>query len=243
MELASALMAALVLLVVLIALRILRRDCSRSTDGELVRLRAVHENRLAAAAMAGGEQYDAALAAMARLMSEMKRRGLVSDYQLVNDRVLQAALEHAARERYSRSVSEIQRLSSEGEPAALYQMGVLLGIAKEADVSRRYLAKAAAAGDAQGQFALALALFGAEDQQSPEREREAFRWLKIAADQGHGQARKALNGLLKSMPSLAIQGAVLDARRWIRVQHTVPRSHGGSPATASDGVPRRAAQR
>jgi TPR repeat protein len=206
-------------------------------------LRAVQENRLAIAATAGAEQYDAALAAMARLMSEMKRRGLVSDYQFVNDRVLQATLEHVARERYSRSVSEIQRLSSEGEPAALYQMGVLLDIAKEADASQRYLAKAAEAGDAQGQFALALALFGAEDQQSPGREREAFRWLKVAADQGHGQARKALNGLLRSMPSLTIQGAVLDARRWIQAQHTVPRSHDGAPAIASDGAPRRAVQR
>jgi hypothetical protein len=243
MELALAFMVAVLLLIVLIALRTLRRDCSRSTDSELVRLSAVQENRLAAAAMAGGEQYDAALASMTRLMSEMKRRGLVSDHQFVNDRVLHATLEHAARERYSRSVSEIQRLSSEGEPVALYQMGVLLGLANEADVSRRYLAKAAAAGDAQGQFALALALFAVEDQQSPQQEREAFRWLKIAADQGHDQARKALNGLLKSMPGLTIQGTVVDARRWSRSQHAASRSHGGSPVTASDGAPRRAAQR
>ena len=242
MELASALTTSLVLLVVLIALRISRRDYSRSTDVELLRLRAVHKKRLAAAGIAGYEQYDAALAAMARLMSEMKRRGLVSDDQFVDDRVLQAKLEHAAQERYSRSVSEIQRRSSEAEPAALYQMGVLLGIAKEADVSTRYLAKAAVAGDAQGQFALALALFGAEDQQSPELEREAIAWLKIAADQGHGQARTALNGLLKSMPALTIQGAVWDARPWIRARHTWQRSPGSSRVAAGDAAPRSAAQ-
>ena len=239
MELASALMALLMLLVVLNTLRILRTDYSRKTDAQLVRLRVVHTNRLAGAAKAGSNQYEAALTALGRLMSEMKRRGLVSDDHFVNEPVLLATLEHAARERYSTSVGEIQRRSSEGEPAALYQLSVLLGIAKELDVSRLYLERAAEAGDAQGQFAFALALFGLEDEQSAQREREALTWLRIAAEQGHGQARMALNGLIKLMPRMTIQSAVWDARRWVRAQNTTPRPHNAPRVATADDAPGR----
>jgi hypothetical protein len=193
--------------------RLRAADYATRADAELIQLLEVRRSQLAAAGEQGSEQHDIALQAMARLTIEMKQRGLISPDFFVDDAVLARKLEGLAQDRYGRSVGEIRDLAAQGQPSALYQLATLLRAASESEVSMQYLAKAADAGDIDGQFALALALLGTEDEQEPEQAKAALTWLKIAADRGHDQARKALSGLMQTMPSITVQAAFRDARR------------------------------
>lgn len=198
--------------------RAVRSDPSIKADADLERLLEVHKSRLAAAAGQGSEQHELALQDVARITVEMKQRGLLRPDSFVDEPLLARKLEGMAQHRYARSVSEIQRLAAQAQPAALYQLATLLRIAGEREIALKYLGKAARSGDADGQFALALALLGADDERESEQAKAALTWLKLAADQGHGQARKAMAGLMQSLPPITVQAAFRDARRRIEEQ-------------------------
>ena len=198
--------------------RAFRDDPSTMADADLMQLLEPHKSRLAAAAMQGGEQHELALQDLARITVEMKRRGLLRPESFVDEPLLAKKLENMAQHRYARSVSEIQQLAGQAQPSALYQLATLMRVAGESEMALKYFRKAAKAGDAEGQFALALALLGAEDEQEGAHARAALTWLKLAADQGHGQARKALSGLMQSLSPITVQAAFRDARRRIEEQ-------------------------
>lgn len=198
--------------------RFVRGHASMKADADLARLLDVHKSRLAAAAGQGGEQHELALQDVARITVEMKQRGLLRPDSFIDEPLLTRKLESMAQHRYARSVSEIQHLAAQAQPAALYQLATLMRVAGEGEMALKYFRKAARAGDAEGQFALALALLGAEDEQEAEHAKDALMWLKLAADQGHGQARKALTGLMQSLPPITVQAAFRDARRRIEEQ-------------------------
>ena len=198
--------------------RSFRSDPSMKADADLTQLLEVHKGRLAAAAAQGSEQHELALQDVARITVEMKQRGLLRPDSFVDEPLLTRKLENMAQHRYARSVSEIQRLAVQAQPSALYQLATLMRVAGESEMALKYFRKAAKAGDAEGQFALALALLGAEDEQEADHAKAALVWLKLAADQGHGQARKALSGLMQSLPPITVQAAFRDARRRIEEQ-------------------------
>lgn len=198
--------------------RSFRGHASIKADADLVRLLDIHKSRLAAAAGQGSEQHELALQDAARITVEMKQRGLMRPDSFIEEPLLTRKLEDMAQHRYARSVSEIQQLAAQAQPAALYQLATLMRVAGESEMAMKYFRKAAKAGDAEGQFALALALLGAEDEQEAEHAKAALTWLKLAADQGHGQARKALTGLMQSLPPITVQAAFRDARRQIEEQ-------------------------
>lgn len=201
--------------------RSFRSDLSMKADRDLTHLLEVHRGRLAAAAGQGSEQHEQALQDLARITVEMKQRGLLRPESFVDEPLLTRKLEDMAQHRYARSVSEIQNLAAQAQPSALYQLATLMRVAGEGDMALRYFRKAAKAGDAEGQFAFALALLGAEDEQEADNAKAALTWLKLAADQGHGQARKALSGLMQSLPPITVQAAFRDARRRIE-EHGPP---------------------
>ena len=198
--------------------RSFRSDLAMRADGELTQLLEVHKSKLAAAAGQGSEQHELALRDLARVTVEMKRRGLLRPESFVDEPLLTSKLENMAQHRYARSVSEIQNLAAQAQPSALYQLATLMRVAGEGEMALKYFRKAAKAGDAEGQFALALALLRAEDEREADHAKAALTWLKLAADQGHGQARKSLSGLMRSMPPIAVQAAFRDARRRIEEQ-------------------------
>jgi TPR repeat protein len=220
----------------LLARGLVAKDYATLKDVELIRLHGLQKKRLAAAGKAGAERYQAALERMGKLRFEMKQRGLVEADVFVDDRLTQDTLERAARQRYSRTVDEVRTLSAKGDPSALYQMGVLLRMSKENDMASRFIATAAESGDAQAQFAWALALLGAEDEPAHQRQADALTWLQIAAHQGHRQAQLALAGLLKSLPPAIVWAALREARRRIRqpgtpqVRPAAPREVATPPA-------------
>ena len=210
--------------------RSFRSDLAMRADGELTQLLEVHKSKLAAAAGQGSEQHELALQDLARVTVEMKRRGLLRPESFVDEPLLASKLENMAQHRYARSVSEIQNLAAQAQPSALYQLATLMRVASEGEMALKYFRKAAKAGDAEGQFALALALLGAEDEREADHAKAALTWLKLAADQGHGQARKSLSGLMRSMPPIAVQAAFRDARRRIEEQ--------GPPSVSLPPAPR-----
>lgn len=198
--------------------RSLRSDPSMKADDHLAQLLEVHKGRLVAAAQQGSEQHELALQEMARITVEMKQRGLLRPDFFVDEPLLASKLENMAQHRHARSVQEIQDLAAQAQPAALYQLGTLMRVAGESEMALKYFRKAAKAGDSEGQFALALALLGAEGEEETENAKTALTWLKLAADQGHSQARKALSGLMQSLPPITVQAAFRDARRRIEEQ-------------------------
>lgn len=196
-----------------VARRLGAPDYRSMKDTELIRGYGVQKKRLAAAGRTDPDDYDATLARTGRLMTEMKRRGLIPADAFVDDHLTRGALDLVAFDKYSRSMDEVRLRSAEGDPAALYQLGVLFRMAKEQGAASGFMAKAAEAGDTDAQFAWALMLLGSQEEPEPARQHEALTWLRIAADQGHAQARLALAGLLKSLPAQIVWPALREARR------------------------------
>jgi hypothetical protein len=198
------------------------RNYPQMKDAELIRLLDVQKRRLAAAGTVGCAEHDAALRRLGRLMDEVKRRGLVAADAFVHDPFTLQSLEHEAQDRFSRSVGEVQASAEQGDAAALYQLGVLFRLAWENQVALSFIAKAAEAGDAQAQFAWALALLGTEDEAGSERQQDALTWLRLAAAQGHAQAELAVAGLVKSLPATIVWPALRQARRRMKRGGPVP---------------------
>lgn len=198
----AALLLALLLLIFL-ARVLARRDFSRKSNADLLKLLALAGQRLTAAGT-DRDRYDAALASTGRLMCEMKKRGMFAEREFAPIDLLQIALERLAQERFARSIEMIQELAARGHAAALYQMAVLFRAAREPDTARRYLELSAQAGHAEGQFALALSIFSAEDELTPQRQQRALSLLTLAARQGHAQAERGLEGVLKSLSTVSI---------------------------------------
>ena len=237
MELALAAALWLLTSLWLLARRLGVPDYPALREAELIGLHEAQEKRLAASTRTSSGRYQAALERAGRLTAEMKRRGLIDAAAWVHDPLTLQTLELQARQKYSRSLSEVQALSARGDPAALYQLGELFRLAREDDVALGFIARAAEAGDAQAQFAWALALLGAQDEPGPQRQRDALTWLRMAALQGHGQARLALTGLMKSLPAAIVWPALREARR--RLKQSGPRAlPSASPGAATAAVSR-----
>lgn len=193
----AALLLALLLFIILVRV-LASRDFSGKSNADLSKLLVLAGQRLTAAGT-DRDRYDAALASTGRLMCEMKKRGMFAEREFAPIDLLRVALERLAQERFARSVEMIQELSARGNASAHYQMAVLFRAAMEPDTARRYLEMSAQAGFAEGQFALALNIFSAEDELTPERQQRALSLLTLAARQGHAQAERGLEGVLKSL--------------------------------------------
>lgn len=213
MELALLMLVAVSLGGVAWWVRARRDDPGSLSDADLMDQVAVQQQRLARAGNAHPDRHDAALRRLARLTVLMKTRGLSAAASFVDEPLLQFKLEQIAHDRFASTVAGIQARASEGNPGGLFQLAVLLRAAHEGPIASTYLARAAEAGHADAQFALALETLGTEDDQESHRAREALTLLKSAADQGHEQARLAMSGLMQSLPPLAAQAALRAARR------------------------------
>lgn len=219
----------LLVLLLLIAVRFLAgRGCARMSETELAKSLALAGRRLAAAG-ADRERHEAALALSGRLMCEMKRRGMFAEHEFAPHDLLRAALERLAQERFGRSLLTIQQLARAADAAALYQLAVLFEAARERDTARRYLERSAQAGHPEGQFAMALSIFGAQDDLTPQRQQQGVSLLMLAARQGHVQAAKGLQGV-----SRLVQPSVVPLAAWqinsARALAVKPRAASAPPA-------------
>jgi len=228
MELALLILAAVGLVAVTWWAGMRRADPSAFNDARLARQWADYQKRLERAAHARPGQHDAVVRRMAPFAVAMKARGLVPGDHFPEEPLLQYKLEQVARERFASTVRGIRQLASQGNPAGLYQLAMLLRSVHEEEVASGYLQRAADAGHADAQFALALQTMGIEDGDEAGRATQSLTLLQAAANQGHEQARKAMAGLLKSLPPLAARAALRAARRRAELSAAEP-----APAAAA----------
>ena len=185
-------------------------DYTKKTDQQLLDLWSLHENNVRSAKTFGPEAHKKAMEKMSTLTNEMKKRGLLkSDFTQEND-----ALDSMSRKLFSRSMDEIKSLAKSNDAKALYQLGMIFHAVKEVNTSIQYISKSANLGYQDAQYALGWA-FMTEDSGVTRNGRETMKWFKIAADQGHAEARKALEIAMGSFSKDDADFAFAEAEKWL----------------------------
>lgn len=185
-------------------------DYTKKTDQQLLDLRSLHEKNIRAAEAVGPEAHRKALEKMSALTNEMKKRGLLkSDFTQNND-----ALDSVSRKLFSRSLDEIKRLAKFKDAQALYQLGMIFHAAKDVNTSIQYISESANLGYVDAQYTLGWA-FMTEDSGVERNACNTMKWLKIAASQGHPDAEKALDVVLKSFSKAEADAAFVEAEKWL----------------------------
>jgi len=191
-------------------------DYSKRTDQQLLDLWPLHENNVLAAKEVGPEAHDKALKKMATLTNEMKKRGLLKTDFTQNN----VALDSVAKKLFSRGLDEIKSLAKLNDAAALYQLGMIFHFVKELDTSIRYLSDSANLGNPDAQYALGWA-FMTEGSGVACDACEGMKWLKIAAQLGHVEAKKALEVALSHFPKTEADAAFVAAEKWLASKNIV----------------------
>ena len=185
-------------------------DYSKKTDQQLLDLWPLHENNVRAAKSVGREAHRRALEKKSSLAIEMKKRGLVKpDYTPESE-----ALDSMSRKLFSRGLDEIKSLAKTNDKVALYQLGMIFRGVKELGTSIKYISDSANLGYADAQYALGWA-FLSEGSGVTRNACESLKWLKIAAEQGHVDAKKALDVALKSFSTEEVEVAFAEAKEWL----------------------------
>lgn len=184
-------------------------DYTKRTDQQLLDLWPLHENNVQTAKAIGAEAHKKSLEKMSTLMSEMKKRGLLKpDFTQENE-----ALDLMSRKLFSRGLDEIKSLAKSNDAKALYQLGMIFHAVKEMNTSIQYIFESANLGYTDAQYALGSA-FLTEGNGVARSARDAMKWLKIASEHGHADARKALDIVLEAFPNEA-NIAFAEAEKWL----------------------------
>jgi len=147
---------------------------------------------------------------MSTLTNEMKKRGLLKpDFTQENE-----ALDSMSWKLFSRGLDEIKALAKSNDAKALYQLGMIFHALKEMDTSIQYLFESANLSYTDAQYALGWA-FMTEGGGVTQNACETIKWFKIAAEQGHVEARKALDIALKSFQKSDADAAFAEAEKWL----------------------------
>lgn len=185
-------------------------DYTKRTDQQLLDLWPLHENNVRAAKAVGPEAHKKAVEKMSTLTNEMKKRGLLkSDFTQEND-----ALDSISRKLFSHGLDEIKSLAKANDAKALYQLGMIFHSVKEANTSIQYISSSANLGYGDAQYALGWA-FMTEGSGVTRDARETLKWFKIAAEQGHIEARKALEVAMSSFSKDDADFAFAEAEKWL----------------------------
>lgn len=184
-------------------------DYSKRTNQQLLDLWPLHENNVLAAKLVSQEAHSKALQKMATLTNEMKKRGLLKSDFTQND----AALDAVAKKLFSQGLDEIKSLAKSNDARALYQLGMIFHSVKEIDTSIRYMSDSANIGNTDAQYALGWA-FITDGSGVTRSASEAIKWFKIAARQGHIEAQRALEVVLKNSPKNEADAASIAAEAW-----------------------------
>lgn len=185
-------------------------DYTKRTDQQLLDLWSLHETNVRSAKEVGPEAHKKALVKMATLTNEMKKRGLLkSDFTQNNE-----VLDSMSRKLFSRSLDEIKSLAKSNDAKALYQLGAIFYAVKEMDTSIQYTSDSANLGYADAQYALGWA-FMTEGSGVTRSVCETMKWFKIAAEQGHVEARKTLDVVLNSSSKDEADTAFAEAEKWL----------------------------
>lgn len=210
MNIALVIGMALLVAIFLIFFTNIGGDYSKKTNKQLLELWPLHEANVRAARSAGSTAHKKAVEKMSALTSEMKKRGLLkSDYTQENE-----VLDSLSRKLFSRSLDEIKNLAKEHDAVALYQLGMIFRGVKELSSSIKCMIDSANLGNVDAQYALGWA-FMTEGSGVPRDACETMKWFKIAAAQGHTEARKALDVALKSFPEAEAGAAFAEAEKWL----------------------------
>lgn len=192
------------------------QDYTLKTDIQLIQLLGLHKNNVSAASNVSAAKHQVALARMASLTTEMKKRGLIKQDHTQQDPTTSRLLEAIAQKHFSKSLGEIKVKAASNDPQALYQMGMLFHISKEAETSIQYMTKSANAGYLDAQYALGWALVTGNGGATNEHHTvDALAWFGIAAAQGHGEAERAFQTLKQSTPQFLIDKALSKATHWL----------------------------
>lgn len=194
------------------------KDYTKKSDLELIQLLGLHKNNVSAASKVSHERHQAALARMSPLTAEMKKRGLIKEETTIEDPALQRTLESVAQKQFSRSIKDIKTAAAGGDAQALYRMGMIFHISKETETSLKYITKSAEAGYVDAQYALGWAILQSNGKTGTEEKAVgALKWFKIASNQGHTEAGKALEVACQSVSKIGIKTAFEEADRWLSV--------------------------
>lgn len=194
------------------------RDYSKKSDLELIQLLGLHKNNVNAASKVSYERHQAALTRMSPLTAEMKKRGLIKEENTIEDTALQRTLDLVAQKQFSKSVEEIKTAAAEGDAQALYQMGMIFHISKETETSLKYMTKSAEAGHVDAQYALGWAILQSNGKTgAEEKAARALKWFKIASNQGHTEAGKAVTLACQSLSKIDIKKVFEEADSWLNV--------------------------
>ncbi|MCV2219904.1 tetratricopeptide repeat protein [Thauera sp. Sel9] len=186
-------------------------DYSKRTNQQLLDLWSLHENNVRAAKAVGPEAYKKAVQKMSTLTNELKKRGLLnSDYTQGTE-----ALDSISRKLFSRSLDEIKADAKANDPASLYQLGIIFRAVKELSASIKYISDSANLGYTDAQYALGWA-YMTEGSGVTGNACKTIKWFKIAAEQGHVEARKALDVALKSFSRAEAEVALAEADKWLK---------------------------
>lgn len=184
-------------------------DYTKRTDQQLLDLWPLHENNVRAAKAVGSEAHKKAVEKMSTLTNEMKKRGLLKpDFTQENE-----ALDLMSRKLFSRSLDEIKSLAKANDAKAIYQLGMIFHAVKEMNTSIQYIFESANLGYTDAQYALGSAFLN-EGYGVTRNACDAMKWLKIASEKGHVDARKTLDIVLKAFPNEA-DAAFAEAEKWL----------------------------
>lgn len=185
-------------------------DYTKNTDQQLLAKLPLHENNVRAAKAVGPEAHKRALKKMSTLTNEMKKRGLLKSDCTQNNEVLDSV----SRKLFSRGLDEIKSLAKLNDAKSLYQLGAIFYAVKEMDTSIQYTSDSANLGYVDAQYALGWA-FMTEGSGVTRNICETMKWFKIAAKQGHVEARQALDVVLNSSSKDEADTAFAEAEKWL----------------------------
>lgn len=206
-------------------------DYSKRTDQQLLDLWSLHENNVRAARSVGPEAHKKAVEKMSTLTNEMKKRGMLkSDYTQESE-----ALDAISRKLFSRGLDEIKSLAKANDAAALYQLGIIFRGVKEPSTSIKYMSVSANLGYVDAQYALGWA-FMTEGSGVTRDACETMKWFRIAAEQGHVEAQKALDVVLKSFSRAEAEVAFAEAKEWLTRMSAEASHVGTKPQHRSTGA-------
>lgn len=209
MSFAIVIVIAVIVLIFILLFTNIGGNYTKKTDRQLLDLWSLHENNVRAAKIVGQEAHKKALDKMSTLTNEMKKRGLLKpDFTQENE-----ALDSMSRKLFSRGLEEIKSLAKSNDAKALYQLGMIFHAVKEVNTSIQYIFESANLGHTDAQYALGSAFLN-EGNGVTRNACDAMKWLKIAAEQGHVDARKALDIVMKAFPNEA-DAAFAEAEKWL----------------------------
>lgn len=116
-----------------------------------------------------------------------------------------------SKKMFSLSFDEIQNLANTNNAKALYQLGMLFHSTKEREKSIEYMTKSANLNYTEAQYALGWAYMTGADQDA----KKAIKWLKIAAEQKHINASKALEVAISTFSKDDVTFAFNEAENWL----------------------------